>query len=187
MRYIVRHTDWVTERVQCVAEMKRQIPNLEVVNDSTHNAMDTFLDAMLAAGNDACVHMEDDLRLCSHFTDKIERAIALADDMPMQFYASSKTITTTTLRAGSTFSSTVCFYLPKGMSKAVYDFYCNEWMHSKYYEMHPTGFDIVVNRFFCAHGLKYIYYCPCFVQHEPWTSVINPSRSKKRHSIMFKE
>ena len=85
MRFLVKAVPG--ERVECIKYLKRVLPQIEIVWDKTFNHMDTFLSALDRAGDDAVVHMEDDIILTKNFERKILRAIKKHPDNLIQFFS----------------------------------------------------------------------------------------------------
>lgn len=180
MKYIVRTTP---ECNSWVEYLQGKIPGLIVCMDTTRNAMDTFLKAMEIAGDSPCVHLEDDILLTRRFTEKIEAIIGSEPEMVTNFFSMRKADLTdgTRLDYGRSFMSTLCFYLPAGMSKGVLDFYPNrdkKWVD-------PTGIDFLVADYLKNNRVKYKIHVPNLVQHRMVRSRINSKRSTKRQSLTF--
>lgn len=183
MRYIVRHVDTMPERVECVSEMQKQIPDLIVVRDVKHQAMDTLLRALEAAGDDSCIHIEDDLELCNEFVERSSRFIAMTPYIPIVFYSAS--VKRTELRPASSFYTTTCFYLPEGMSADVLDFYHNRWDETVKGKDDPDWTDLLLSRYLVSIHQPYLQLSPGIVQHKLGKSAISPYHNSKRQTQYF--
>ena len=64
MRFIVKTCP---QRSGYIPYLKERIPNLEVVLDPGGGVMDCFQESLRVAGDDAVVHLEDDIVLTSNF------------------------------------------------------------------------------------------------------------------------
>lgn len=182
MKYIIR---LMPEREKFLPEIKEQIPNLIIVRDKTRNAMDTFLDALEAAGEDAAVHLEDDIILTNNFKKKIERVIADHKNEVVQFFSRRKKDLEVGSRyePGSSFIYGQCFYLPDGYSKMIREYYPS-WERK---EEHPTGLDYMVADFLKSRKERYFLHVPSLVDHRAVTSLIDSRRSRFRQSKTFKK
>ena len=179
IRFIMRTTD-----KEICKEYQEAIPSLEIEEDRTHNAMDTFLASLDTIGESPSVNMEDDIILCKDFVDRVKQEIKKRPNDVIQFFSMRKDDLTIGSRYinGSQFKMNQCFYLPKGMSKELRE-YAKSWGR---YEEHPTGFDILMADFFKERKIKYWNVCPNLVDHKVMKSRIDPRRSSKRQSFTFK-
>lgn len=159
------------------------IPDLIVIQDKTNNAMTTFLEAMLIAGNDPAVHIEDDIILTSNFVSKLESAIKKRPDMVIQFFSMRKADLTigSRLDYGRTFMMNQCFYLPINYSRMIFEYY-PDWPQKG---VHKTGYDILIADWLKARKEKYWIHVPSLVQHRKCKSIINPRRPNNRQSKTF--
>jgi hypothetical protein len=178
MRYIVRA---VLEREHFVAELQRRLPCLEVCLDIKRNAMDTFLRALDMAGDDACVHMEDDTVLTSGFQQKAEAVIAQHPDRVIQFFSMRNADLTVGSRWDRNFLMGQCFYLPAGASASVRRYH-DRWPGKA---LHPTGLDTMVGDWLRERREDYWLHVPSLVDHRQVRSAIDPRRSTKRQSKTF--
>jgi len=161
------------------------IPELIVVQDKTNNAMDTFLTAMSIAGNDAAVHIEDDIIITSDFCAKLYAVIAKIPDTVIQFFSMRKDDLTigSRLDYGRTFMMNQCFYLPQDYSRMILEYY-PVWPQR---ERHKTGYDILIADWLKSRKEKYWIHVPSLVQHRKCKSLINSRRPNNRQSITFEE
>lgn len=180
MRIIIRAC---RERQQWVDYLLSRLSDAEVVYDTTRNAMDTFFAALRAAGDDAVIHMEDDVILTKDFTAKAATVIAEHPDHAIQFFSRrSKDIEIgSRWEPGSSFLAGLCFYLPPGMSA---DLMRYDWPRRT---EHPTGLDLMVADYLKANKQRYWLHVPSLVQHRICTSLIDPHRSRYRQSITFRD
>ena len=136
------------------------------------------------AGENPCVHLEDDIVLCDNFYEKIINEIKKRPNDVIQFFSMRKDDLTVGSRyiTGSKFCMNQCFYLPSGMSRELLE-YGKTWKRIK---EHPTGYDYLMADYFKEHKIKYWNVVPNLVDHFPMKSRINPRRSTKRQSFTFK-
>jgi len=180
MRIIARA---VRSRVECVEYLKVYLPEAVILFDTTGNAMDTFLSAMILAGSDACVHMEEDIFITKNFVEKLEKAVFDRPLEVIQFFSMRGDDLKIGSRhdCGRTFMMNQCFYLPAGYSKMIHDYY-PRWPQKDY---HKTGYDILIADFLKERKEKYYIHVPSLVQHRNCQSVINPKRPRFRQSKTF--
>lgn len=180
MKFIVR-----TVEPRDISILKKNIPNLIVVKDIKHDAMDTFFRGLEAAEEDCAVHLEDDIILCSNFYEKINDVIKNHNEDVIQFFSMRKDDLTIGTRYinGSKFMMNQCFYLPYGMSKGL-----REWAKTAIYTddiVKGAGYDILMANYFKENKIKYLNWCPNLVDHMECKSIIDSRRSSKRQSLTF--
>ncbi len=176
------------QRIQNVEVLQTQIPQLVVVRDNTHNALDTFLQTLEKVDNEASVILEDDVILCTDFIQKIEKVISLNEERFINFFSRRQSDLTIGTRdiPGASWSSNCCFYIPKGHSKQILKFYNEAWSKvDKQLEVNPTGTDTLLADYLKFNKIKYLNYVPSLVQHLNFVSAINSRRSKNRQSKTF--
>lgn len=179
MKYIVRNAG-----NRNIDHLKEAIPGLIVIHNEI-NAMEAFVDALKAAGDDAAVHLEDDILLCPDFVNTLEETIRThkAKNEVVQFFSMRKDDLTIGTRyiPGARFLMGQCFYLPAGMSKDILA-YKETW---KRIEEHPTGLDLMVADYLKDNKRKYLNVVPNLVEHMVGKSIIDKRRSSKRQSFTF--
>lgn len=173
------------ERPDCVAYLKKHIPEAEFCFDQNRDAMDTFLRSLEMAGKDAVIHMEEDIWLTENWRIKIEEAISEFPEVLIQFFSMRKDDIEVGSRwdYGRNFLMNQCVYYPAGLSLAVRE-YARSWDK---YDTHPTGTDSMVADFLQHYGLKYWIHVPNLVDHREEQSLINSKRSSARTSKTFKD
>lgn len=182
MRYIIRG---MSERKDCISYLKQYLPNAEYLIDIPGNAMCGFLEAMWCAGNDAVVHMEEDIYLTKNFKVMAENIIDGHEDEVIQFFSMRQADIDKGSRyePGRTFMMNQCFYLPTGYSKAILEYY-PRWPQK---EVHPTGYDILIADFLKERKEKYFLSVPSLVDHRKGRSLINPKRPNSRQAKVFQD
>lgn len=180
VRIIIRA---VPERIEYIEYLRQQLPEAEFCMDQKRSAMHTFLMAKKMAGNDPCIHMEDDAILTTDFVRKANDFIAKHPNEIIQFFSRrSKDLTIGTRREyGGNFSCNVCYYLPPFMSKRILAYFPtwdNKWPDSMPY-------DTMMAQFFREEGISYIIHVPSLVNHREGLSQINSRRNSRRHSQSF--
>ena len=177
MKYIVRNAG-----NRNIDHLKEAIPGLIVIHNEI-SGMAAFVEAMEAAGDDAAVHLEDDIILCPNFVSRLEEIVTAHENDVIQFFSMRKDDLTIGTRyiPGARFMMNQCFYLPAGMSKALAE-YKPTW---KRIEEHPTGYDLLMADYFKEHKISYLNIVPNLVDHIECKSIINPRRSSKRQSFTF--
>ena len=178
MRVIIRA---MPARADCMAYLSKELPNAEWCIDKTQNAMDTFTAALQMAGNDACIHMEEDVVLTYGFMPKILEVINSKRDCVVQFFSMRGADLTIGSRFDSNFMMGQCFYMPPTYSKQLLD-YKTVWQRIK---EHPTGLDTMLADFLKERREKHWIQVPNLVDHKVGKSLIDARRSSKRQSLTF--
>ena len=180
MRIIIKA---VPERQDFIDYLKRNLPTAEFCMDEKQCAFDTFNRSLAMAGDEPCIHMEEDIILTKDFESKAQAVIQSKPNAFIQFFSMRKADLTIGSRWDNDFLMNQCWYAPAGYSKAMLDFY-PMWA-AKHLEAHPNGTDLMVKHFLQASKVKYWIHCPSLVDHRIARSVINPTRSSKRQSLTF--
>jgi hypothetical protein len=140
------------------------------------------------AEDNPCVQLEDDILLCDDFLNKINKAVSERPNDVIQFFSMRKKDLTEGSRyeLGSNFLMHQCYYLPKGMSKKIYN-YSFEFEDSCKQNEHISPNDLVTRYYFKKNKIKYWLHVPSLVDHRIAKSAIDPRRSSKRQSFTFKK
>lgn len=179
-RIIVRA---VPERVDCIAYLRRHLPSAEWVFDERRDAWNTFMRALDLAGQDPCIHLEEDILLTQGFLSKIEAFIDETPHRVLQFFSMRKADLTLGTRFDRNYLMNQCFYLPLSYSRQIRE-YADQWPRRA---EHPTGTDTMINDFLRSRREPYRLHVPSLVQHREVKSAINPRRSSKRQSLTFRD
>lgn len=171
-------------RKEYVPYLKNNIKDLFVVWDNDNNAMHTFLRALLFAGNNAAVHIEDDIILTSNFKEKLDKVIQSRPKNVIQFFSMRKADIEVGSRwdYASRFMMCQCFYFPPLYSKLLYEYH-NIWPKKK--QQPRSGYDLLISDFLKSRKEKYWIHIPNLVDHRSVRSVINSRRSRSRQSKTF--
>lgn len=133
-------------------------------------------------GDDPAVYLEDDIVLTGDFTAKVEAEIAARPGMVINFFGlRDDAAKGSRAMAGSTFSMNQCFYLPRGYSSLLYDYF-PRWPGRI---IHHSGCDLFIGDWLRSRAERYWQHVPSLVQHRVAKSVIDPRRSSKRQSRTF--
>lgn len=180
MRILIRTCP---QRSRFLPYLKNHLPSAEIIMDDGGGAMQCFYQALKAAGDDAVIHMEDDVILTANFEAKAQEVIDCFKTMPIQFFSMRKAdlVIGSRVEKGSKFLMGQCFYLPQGVSREILKF-APTW---KKHGTHPTGLDTLVADFFAANKMSYCLHVPSLVDHRDCVSEINSRRSTKRQSLTF--
>lgn len=187
MRYLVMA---VPERRHWVRELEQQIPQLEVVEDYSRDATDTFLFMLLQTGDGPAVHLEDDALLTSDFMAKAEAAIEEHSTEVINFFSRSKDDFAIGSRwcSGGSFARTVCWYTPKGYARAILDYF-HHWPlrnSATIQKRESAPYDYLVRDWLKLRRLRFWQHVPSLVQHRGGVSIIDPKRRKEaRQSMTF--
>ena len=180
MRLIIRA---VKDRTEFIEYLQKHLPQAEWCFDTNRNAMTTFLSAMRQAGQDAVVHMEEDILITTDFMYKINKIISEHPNEVIQFFSMRALDLTIGSRYDTSYMMNQCVYFPAGYSALMLDYY-QIWDKKA---QHPTGTDIMINDFLRKRKEKYWIHIPSLVEHRVAQSRINPRRSSKRQSKTFKD
>ena len=148
------------------------------------NAMETFMKSIDMSQDEDCLNLEDDIILCDNFIDEINRAVKAFPNKVITFFT-LKNVKETSQMAGKTFCMNQCVYMPKWFNRLLKKYY-PKWIRTERGKANPTGYDYMMGDLLSMLGEKYVLYVPCLVQHMEMKSRINPKRSSKRQTKMFK-
>ena len=153
--------------------------------DRKRDAMDTFLRAMRMAGDDPCIHLEDDIVLAKDFYRRITNAIKDHPDNMIQFFSMRKADLEVGSRWDSNYMMNQCHYNPAGYSNLIAD-YWHEWKETEEGKANAVGYDTMMNRWLRNRKEKYWIHVPSLVDHRVGKSMIDPRRaSTNRQSKTF--
>lgn len=185
-RTLIQAVPWLPERTRRAVELRTAAgeANTQIVWDEKQDAFHTWQLVLTAAGQDAVVVLEDDVRLTDSWRSKVEEAIAEHPDHIIQFFSMRGSDLTVGSRfePGRTFLMNQCYYLPAGYAAALLDF-SQRWVEEN--PNFKTGYDIAMARWMQLNRIKYWIHVPSLVQHEAWRSEINPRRPRNRQSGTF--
>jgi hypothetical protein len=180
MRIIIRG---VPTRKAYIAYLKRHLPNAEWCMDQKQDAMDTFLRALEMAGDEPCIHMEDDAILCRGFEEKVKAVIAERPHDLINFFSRRKDDLDKGSRYDYRFSYNICFYLPEFYSADILRYY-EKWEDKG---QHPTGYDLMMDDWLRERSERHWIHVPSLVDHWEGKSSIDRRRNSKRQSYTFSD
>lgn len=169
-----------------VSEYQKAIPDLEICVDQKKDAYQNFLNALELAGDDPCVHLEDDIILCDDFVKRVLKEIDKRPNEVIQFFSANRK---DDLEIGSrhilgnNFRWNQCFYLPEGIGTEILE-YGKTWFKRP---IKPQEYDIMMAYYFTSKRMRYWNVVPNLVDHKPVISRIDPKRSTQRQSFTFKK
>lgn len=180
----------IPQRRENVEIMKSQIPNL-VIKDCQKPGL--FEQAVacwqLEEEYDGIVILEDDVKLCENFQERIMKAIEKRPDESISFFESacSKKPLHSEYRAGSRFAWMQCRYYPAKIAKILckkeeYEYFMENW--KKYTSVWSYPIDTYASVVFRRHKLKYYMQLPFLVQHLPFPSAVG-NRPLNRQTKYF--
>lgn len=179
MRIIIRG---IESRKPYIDYLKYHLPQAEWCMDQKRDAMDTFLRAMEMAGDDPCVHMEDDALLTTDFYAQMIEVIKHRPNEVINFFSRRKDDLSKGSRYSTSFLYNLCFYAPAGISRGIRE-YKERWPRLA---EHPTGTDYMIDDYLRERGIKHWLHVPSLVDHRQTKSMIDPRRSTRRSSLTFK-
>lgn len=177
-RIIIRAVDPASE---FVAYLRERLPGAEWAFDETRDAYDTYLKALCMAGDDAVVHMEDDVLLTGGFLPKLQEAISRRPAEVIQFFSMRGADLTVGSRYDRSFLMAQCFYLPSGYSRLILD-YGQTWAKRA---VERTNLDGMTADWLRSRREPYWIEVPNLVDHRQAVSRIDHRRSKYRQSKTF--
>jgi len=196
--YIVRHVA-TPERIACVNELKRHIPDLIVIEDTDKDPMGTFCKALTYDISRPIVQLEDDIELCDDFVNIIERRIEEAPNAVINFFGHIKSKRTRSKwQKGKYFLWLQCTYFPPGYGDMIADYwpiwrdikgpeYISQMSHmsKSYLYTVDTLFDQLVAFWLDSRNESYYVSLPALVQHLPITSALHSELSVNRQNKTF--
>ena len=181
----------VKERIENVKLLSSQIPNLRVIpaDRAKCDLFTVYLDSLKPDAYDGIVMIEDDIKLCEGFMEKITKVIEEKNADVIQFFtrALSKNLTRG-YKSGGTFSSTVCNYYPASFCKVLRDDAYIKYFKEVYYPTKKEPWTYPIDTyiaFVLGHNhMRHWLELPFLVQHLALKSTLG-GRSTKRQSIYF--
>lgn len=164
------------------AKSLREATGATLVLDRNHDAFDTFRRVLAALGSGPGIILEDDVALAPNWRPRIEAVIAEHAGDIIQFF-NLRSIEESRYEPGRTFLMNQCYYLPAGAAEQLLEF-TSDWPEK--HPEHKTGYDIAMGAWMTQKKMRYWMSVPSLVQHERWTSEINPKRSSARQSKDFR-
>jgi hypothetical protein len=184
MRYVVRTVAWDKERQRNIDVLRLQIPSLEVVEDREGDSYKSFGRACALINDSGGVLLEDDIGLCSRFTERIEATIeSKGFDKVYNFFEKPKCYFKTSYVGGSNFLWMQCIYLPPKLPLCIWGYY-DEFRQARPEQYKGMATDCLIAYALTKERVKYWRIRPCLVQHLPFESVIGP-RPKNRQTPYF--
>ena len=179
MRIIIKG---MKERQPFIDYLRKYLPQAEWCMDEKNDHMDTFLRALRMAGDEPCVHLEDDIILTENFYEKLTTAIKERPNNFIQFFSMRKADLEVGSRWDRSYLMNQCIYLPATYSNLIADFY-EVW--DKKIE-HSSGSDLMINDWLKSRKEKYWIHIPNLVDHRISKSMIDKRRaSTNRQSKTF--
>lgn len=169
-----------------VSEYQKAIPDLELCVDQNKDAYQNFLNALELAGDDPCVHLEDDIILCDDFVERVLNEIKKRPNEVIQFFSVKKK---EDLEMGSRhmfgrrFMWNQCFYLPEKVGNEILE-YGKTWEKR---DNIPPSYGLMMAYYFDTKGMEYWNVVPNLVDHKHCISRIDPKRSTERQSCTFEK
>ena len=185
MRVIIRGME---DRRPFIDYLQANLPEAEWCYDEIRDGMDTFIRAMRKAGDEPCIHMEDDTILSKDFLKNAMKVIRQKPFNVINFFSMRKDDVEIGSRWNRQFSACVCFYLPPTYSRLIADYRQSivDGAYTKYpYPYIRKGFDILIQNFLRERREKHWIHCPSLVEHREAISMIDKKRSSKRQSTSF--
>lgn len=171
-RTMVMAVKWDPQRAARACHLSEQV-GAEIVWDTRRSALSTWRAMLRMAGDDPVICLQDDVRLCDDWRDKVEAVIAAHPDVLIQFFAQKLKVAG--LRSSGYFIMAQCYYLPAGGARDLLDFARN-------FAPGRVAQDEIILFWLRATRQQFWLEAPSLVQHEPWTSVIDPTRSTGRRA-----
>jgi len=184
MKYIVRTVGFSEERLANVELLKKKIPNLEVYVDNQKDGYKSFLNVCEKINETGAIILEDDIKLCANFCEKIEKIIKeKGEDKVYNFFERPKKHLETAYVGGSNFLWMQCIYLPPKLPNKIAGYY-GQFKQEKPKKWQGMATDCLISYALVKEKVKYWRIRPCLVQHLPFKSVIG-NRPKNRQTLYF--
>ena len=156
---------------------------LKTINlyDYEHKPVDSFIQQLLLISRFNAVLLEDDLVLCKNFQEEIEKAIKQYPNNIIQFFTLPASYVTTHMKSWP-FQWNQCTYYPKGIAGIVAEemkrvrncFPPDQLLYSQVESMALLNLKI-----------PFIVYRPCLVQHNDFSSILQPTPTARRDTLWF--
>lgn len=181
----------IEERRKNVEILKSQIPDLIIIeaDRSKCDLFTVYLESLNPDDCDGIVMIEDDIKLCDGFMDRITEAIQAHKTDVIQFFtrALSKNLSRG-YKNGGDFSSTVCNYYPASFCKLLQDAGYIQYFKEVYYPTKHEPWTYPIDTYIAFvlgyNKMRHWLELPFFVQHLSLKSTLG-NRSTKRQSIYF--
>ena len=184
MRFVVRTVDFDKTRLNNVEKLKKEIPNLEVYVDTERDSYKAFMNVCDMIDDTGAVILEDDVKLCDGFCEKIESIIAEKGmDKVFNFFEKPKCYFKTSYVGGSQFLWAQCIYLPPHLGHKMREYY-DEFKTLKPKKWQGMATDCLVAYVLTKEKIKYWRIRPCLVQHLDFKSAIG-NRPTNRQTPYF--
>lgn len=157
----------VRSRQPMVDYVREHIPQLEVVYDSGEGVWPTFWRSLDRGGDEAHIHLEDDVTLCRDFLTRAEEAIG--DGRTLVQFFSRMPLGPPLRRAGSSFSFTTAFFLPARYGTLLAR-YLPHWNRGPW--PRRGQIDYMIADWMKMQRIGYWQVNPSIVQHTPLRSLL---------------
>ena len=173
------------KRQNCIDYLQKYLPREIIFSNDVANdgARANFLNALALAGNESCLHLEDDIYLTQSFLEKVTNVVKKYPNMVIQFYSQNKSDLVTGSRLDTNFLGCLCFYLPANYSAKLLEYF-PVWPRK---DNQPVGSDLMIRAFLKSINKPYFLSIPSLVQHRSGISLIDPSKPQDRQSPSFVE
>lgn len=173
----------VPERLDYAKDLLAVLPELDVLVDELRDPLEHFVRALRHAGDEPCLHLEDDAIPCEDFYERASVEIARRPDRVIQFFSMKPEDVTSGSRFDDHFVGGVCFYLPATYSRLIAD-YAPHWPKRA---SNPTALDIMVRHWLRKQRDNEAYWIvvPNLADHRVGPSSIDVSRPERRQSLTF--
>ena len=150
----------------------------ELLIDNNGNSGKAFLAQLSIINEYDCVVLEDDLKLCRGFKDKIEAVIEEHKDKVINFFTSPLAYFKS--KEFNIFSYNQCTYFPKGMGSKIYE-------AVKIFPTIHNSQEKIMREGLFKLGLTFFQYRPCLVQHLDTDSLMGHKMRYPRRSPYFED
>lgn len=189
--FIARTCD---ERVDNIQYLQINVPNLVLCHDYfdkslKDRAYENFKKSLVLAGENPCVHLEDDIEFCENFYEKCLIEVNNRPYDVIQFFSMRKADIEIGSRyePGSKFCMNQCYYLPKGLGLKLLDYAETFKIGKTDKQLGGSPYDTMMAEYFKINKVKYWVVVPNLVNHKASVSIIDKRRSSKRQSLTFKK
>jgi len=153
----------------------------EILVDTEHKAVDSFIEALYYISDFDAVLLEDDLVLCKNFKEEIEKVIMQYPDKIINFFSGPRKYYST--HFSDFFDYNQCTYYPKAITKKLADEMTI--LHSKYPK--ARSYNFLETKALVNLGISHLVYRPTLVQHKDVKSILNDGAELKRITPYFKD
>src|SRR5699024_7206630 len=185
--FAVQAVPWEPMRARRAEELRAEIEQqgnpVTIVWDREHSAFETWKRVLdtLAEAPGSGVLVEDDVRFCQGWPGRMQQTIDRRPHDLIRFFNPAPGYPEGE-RPEDTFWSDTCLRFAPGDAADL-----RSWVGDRDTQFLRDYFDIAIGHWLRLRRRRYWQHAPSLVQHERWTSAVNPNRRTDRLAVDFEE